>query len=131
MIKIQLSSSGSAIIKEEQLDSLREKCQNTEFFLVRIFPHSDWIRRDTYSVQMQKNTDQKNSVFGCFSRRDCNRTIIFNGQLKLKKIFWSNYFLYFFNMLVFTLVSVLLFCVVAKAVVLLFFKAIQEAGGFA
>ena len=25
----------------------REKCLNTEFFLVRIFPHSDWIRRDT------------------------------------------------------------------------------------
>ena len=27
--------------------SLREKCPNTEFFLVRIFPHSDWIQRDT------------------------------------------------------------------------------------
>ena len=27
--------------------ALREKCPNTEFFLVRIFPHSDWIRRDT------------------------------------------------------------------------------------
>ena len=27
--------------------SLREKCPNTEFFLVRIFPHSDWIWRDT------------------------------------------------------------------------------------
>ena len=27
--------------------SLREKCRNTEFFLVRIFPHLDWIRRDT------------------------------------------------------------------------------------
>ena len=26
---------------------LREKCPNTEFFLVRIFPHSDWIRRNT------------------------------------------------------------------------------------
>ena len=26
---------------------LHEKCPNTEFFLVRIFPHSDWIRRDT------------------------------------------------------------------------------------
>ena len=26
---------------------LREKCPNTEFFLVRIFPHLDWIRRDT------------------------------------------------------------------------------------
>ena len=26
--------------------SLSEKCQNTVFFLVRIFPHSDQIRRD-------------------------------------------------------------------------------------
>ena len=30
-----------------QEPSLREKCPDTEFFLVRIFPHSDWIRRDT------------------------------------------------------------------------------------
>ena len=27
---------------------LREKCLNTEFFLVRIFPYSDWIRRHTF-----------------------------------------------------------------------------------
>ena len=27
--------------------SLREKCLYSEFFLVRIFPHSDWIWRDT------------------------------------------------------------------------------------
>ena len=27
--------------------TLREKCPNTEFFLVCIFPHSDWIQRDT------------------------------------------------------------------------------------
>ena len=27
--------------------TLCEMCPNTEFFLVRIFPHSDWIRRDT------------------------------------------------------------------------------------
>ena len=27
--------------------SLREKCPNTKFFLVRILPHPDWIRRDT------------------------------------------------------------------------------------
>ena len=26
--------------------TLREKCPSTEFFLARIFPHSDWIRRD-------------------------------------------------------------------------------------
>ena len=28
-------------------DVLREKCPNTEYFLVCIFLHSDWIRRDT------------------------------------------------------------------------------------
>ena len=41
--------------------SLREKCPNTELFLVRIFPHSDWIERDIspYSVRMRENTDQK------------------------------------------------------------------------
>ena len=39
--------------------SLREKCPNTEFILVRIFPHSDWIRT------------RKNSVFGHFSRSVC------------------------------------------------------------
>ena len=27
--------------------SLREKCPNAEFYLVRILPHLDWIRRDT------------------------------------------------------------------------------------
>ena len=27
--------------------ALRENCPNTEYFLVCIFPHSDWIRRDT------------------------------------------------------------------------------------
>ena len=27
--------------------SLSGKCPNTNFFLVRIFPHSDWIQRDT------------------------------------------------------------------------------------
>ena len=29
------------------ISPLREKCPNTELFLVRIFTHSDWIRRDT------------------------------------------------------------------------------------
>ena len=27
--------------------ALRENCLNTEFFLVRILPHSDWLRRNT------------------------------------------------------------------------------------
>ena len=41
-----------------QIHRLREKCPNTQFFLVRIFP---------YSVRMRENTD---SVFGHFSRSD-------------------------------------------------------------
>ena len=36
---------------------LFEKCPNTEFFLVRIFPHSDWIRKDTpYIFVFSPNT---------------------------------------------------------------------------
>ena len=41
--------------------ALREKCPITEFFLVCIF---------LYSVQIQENAAQKNSVFGHFSRSD-------------------------------------------------------------
>ena len=38
-------------------------------FLVHIFPHSDWIWKDTpYSVRMQENTDQKNNKYRHFSR---------------------------------------------------------------
>ena len=41
-------------------------------FLVRIFPHSDWIRRvvyeESYSARMRENTDQKNSEYGHFLR---------------------------------------------------------------
>ena len=36
------------ITKLERLE-LREKCPNTEFFLVRIFPYLDCIQRDTES----------------------------------------------------------------------------------
>ena len=57
--------------------SLHEKCPNTELFLVRIFPHSDWILRiSPYSVQMLENTDQKKlciwtlfTQWLCFLRR--------------------------------------------------------------
>ena len=34
-------------------------------FLVRIFMHSNWIRRD--ATRIRKNTDQKNSEYGHFS----------------------------------------------------------------
>ena len=49
--------------KRNSLISLREKCRNTEFFLVRIF---------LYSVQIQEIRSRNNSVFGHFSRSLCN-----------------------------------------------------------
>ena len=49
--------------------ALREKCPNTEFFLVRIFPHSDWIRVSLgIQSKCEKYGPEKNSVFGHFSR---------------------------------------------------------------
>ena len=44
-------------------------------FLVRIFPHLDWIRGDArrispYSVRMRENTGQKNSKYRHFSRTE-------------------------------------------------------------
>ena len=44
---------------------LREKCPNTEFFLVRIFLHSDWIRRDT-SPNAGKYGPEKTPYFDTF-----------------------------------------------------------------
>ena len=39
--------------------TLREKCPNTEFFLVRILSHSDWIRRNTeYLSVFNPNTEK-------------------------------------------------------------------------
>ena len=56
--------------------SLCEMFPNTEFFLVRIFPHSDWMRRDTlylsvFNPNAGKYGPEKNSVFGHFSRSVC------------------------------------------------------------
>ena len=53
------------------IKSLREKCSDTEVFLVRIFPHLDWIRQF-------KNTDQKSSVFAPFLRSEC----VMNGSTR-------------------------------------------------
>ena len=52
--------------------SLFENYPNTELFLARIFPHSDWIRRDGVSLRIQsecgKIRTRNDSVFGHFSR---------------------------------------------------------------
>ena len=61
-----------------ELKDLCEMYPNTEFFLVRIFLHSDWIRRDTsylsVSLHIQskcgKVRTRKKSVFGYFPRSE-------------------------------------------------------------
>ena len=54
------------------------KCPNTEFFLVCIFP---------YSVQILENKDQKNSVFGHFSRSESVWSGIY-PNMELSTVVW-------------------------------------------
>ena len=79
------------IPKKATKGSMREKCQNTEFFLAYIFPHSDWIRRDTehlsvFSPNTGKYGPEKNPYFDTFhavvwksksSRFDMKVTLIY------------------------------------------------------
>ena len=47
-----------------------------EVILVRIFPHSDWMQRDTpYLVRMLENSDHNNSEYEHFLRSDYNQLI--------------------------------------------------------
>ena len=64
MVISEIKGHSGRDIKEHffSIKTMREKCPNTELFLVRIFPHLDGIRRDRispYSVQMRENTDQE------------------------------------------------------------------------
>ena len=47
----KISLSHQKLLTILELQPLREKCPNTEYFLVRIFLYSDWIQENTY----QKN----------------------------------------------------------------------------
>ena len=61
----------ACILNFSLVSSLREKCPNTEFFLFRIFPYSDWIRRDTdypsvFSPNVGKYGLEKSSYLDTF-----------------------------------------------------------------
>ena len=64
---------------------MREKCLNTEFFLVRIFSHLDWIRRDTEYLSIfspnagkcGKNADQNYSEYRHFLRSVYDKEMLF------------------------------------------------------
>ena len=53
---------------------------NTDFFLVRIFMHSDWIQSiSPHSVRMRENTDQKKlHIWTLFKQCVFNQFIIFS-----------------------------------------------------
>ena len=63
------------VINLKQALTLREKCPNTELFLVRIFLYSDWIRAlKTVNLRIQSEhrkirTRSNSELFGHFSRR--------------------------------------------------------------
>ena len=69
-----LEAFGHLFCRRPVVGTLRKKCPNTVFFLVRVFPHLDWIRRDTpylsvFSPNAWKcriNSDQNNSEYGYF-----------------------------------------------------------------
>ena len=63
--------------------TLCEKCPNTQFFLVRILPYSDWIRRFTGygKIRIRGNTDQKKlRIWTLFAQCELTREIV--GRLK-------------------------------------------------
>ena len=74
---------------------LREKCPSSEYFLVRIFQHSDWIRKQITLFSLntdQKNTNHKNSVYGHLLRSETPQgtggVLNFNSLVcKMKNIF--------------------------------------------
>ena len=69
--------------------SLREKCPNTEFFLIRTFPHSDWMRRDSLRIQSEcgKIRARKNFIFGLFSG-----SLSFFKSFDFEFVWWRFYF---------------------------------------
>ena len=76
IINISLQFISQKIKAPLRLGTLREKCPNTEFFLVRIFPCFPAFRLNTerYELSLRirskcgKIRTRKNSVFGHFSR---------------------------------------------------------------
>ena len=70
------------------IKTLREKCPNTEFFLVRIFPDLDWIRRDTeylsvFSPNPEKYGPEKTPYLDTFHvMRPSDIFLIFSGNIE-------------------------------------------------
>ena len=67
--------------------ALRKKCPNMELFLVRIFLHSDWIRRDTeylsvFSSNVGKYGPEKTPYLGTFQA-------VSDFSINVQNSFWN------------------------------------------
>ena len=69
---VPLFNKHAGILTEVNI-ALHEKCPNTEFFLVRIFPHSDWIR---------ENMDQKKLRIWTLFTQCCYRYSLHNFRFQ-------------------------------------------------
>ena len=77
---------------KKQIDTLREKCLSTEFFLVYIFLHSDWIRRDTeylsvFSPNKEKYGPEKTPHWDTFRAVKFSKKTVDNDN---KELLWLN-----------------------------------------
>ena len=70
--KLESTEIKRSVSKKLDLSSVRKKCPYSEFFW-SVFSsilteYGDLRSKSSYSVQMRKNTDQKDSEYGRFSR---------------------------------------------------------------
>ena len=78
-------------IEKPLVFSLREMCPNTEFFLVRVFSHSDWIRKDTkylsvFSPNAGKYGPEKTPYLDIFHAVSVSRWGCQKGRNGLRKL---------------------------------------------
>ena len=71
--------------------SLREKCPNTEFFLVPIFPKWEILRISPYSVRIWENTDQKKLRIRAFFTQWLTLGIYYKKRWFFFKIFHNSH----------------------------------------
>ena len=94
-----MNAAGKLILKSPMqliILTLREKCPNTELFLVHIFPHSDWKVSLRIQSECGKIRTRNNSVFGHFSRSVGFLYSMTNNTLKRTSNLQSNHMYYAF-----------------------------------
>ena len=99
---IELPMSSIFAVIEIKRNTVCEMCRNTEFFLVRIFPHSDWIQKDTkylsiFSPNAGKYVPEKTPYLNTFHEVIVSRNRLkwpFRSQTILEYFYWNEETIY-------------------------------------